>query len=79
MAAHDDAKKVRKQVTPKGGFFNFFRGLVAEFKRITWPSKEHLKKATISVIVFCIIYVIIIAIIDFGFNSLAKCILKKLF
>ncbi|KAA8680642.1 preprotein translocase subunit SecE [Clostridium sp. MT-14] len=76
MAAHDDAKKVKKQVTPEGGFFNFFKGLVAEFKRITWPSKEDLKKVTISVIVFCSIYVIIVGIIDFGFNSLAKNILK---
>ncbi|MEY8001946.1 preprotein translocase subunit SecE [Clostridium sp. JNZ X4-2] len=76
MAARDDAKKVRKQVTPEGGFFNFFKGLVAEFKRITWPSKEDLKKVTISVIAFCGVYVIIVGVIDFGFNSLVKTILK---
>ncbi|MCI1944673.1 preprotein translocase subunit SecE [Clostridium luticellarii] len=76
MAEHDNAKKVKKQVTPEGGFFNFFKGLVAEFKRITWPSKENLKKVTISVIAFCSIYVVIVGIIDFGFNSLAKSILK---
>ncbi|BAH05220.1 hypothetical protein CKR_0169 [Clostridium kluyveri NBRC 12016] len=76
MSARDNAKKVDRQVTPEGGFFNFFKGLVVEFKRITWASKEDVKKATIAVIAFCCIYVVIVAVIDFGLNSLVKTILK---
>ena len=71
-----DMKKVNKQTALEGGFFNFFKGLVIEFKRITWASKEDVKKATIAVIAFCSMYVVIVAVIDFGLNSLVKTILK---
>jgi preprotein translocase subunit SecE len=76
MGANGDMKKVDKQTALEGGFFNFFKGLVSEFKRITWASKEHTKKATIAVIIFCAIYVVIVGVIDFEFNSLAKIIMK---
>ena len=29
----------------KGGVIQFFKNVVAEFKRITWPSKQETKKA----------------------------------
>lgn len=62
--------------SPLKGLVNFFRELKAETQRITWPSKLDAKKATAVVTVFCAIYVIIIAILDFGFSNLFKVIFK---
>jgi len=76
MGANGDMKKVNKQTALEGGFFNFFKGLVSEFKRITWASKEDTKKAAIAIIIFCVIYVVIVGAIDLGFNSLVKIIMK---
>ena len=76
MGANGDMKKVDKQTALEGGFFNFFKGLVSEFKRITWASKEDTKKAAIAIIIFCVIYVVIVGAIDLGFNSLVKIIMK---
>lgn len=76
MAAHDNVKKVNKPATSGNSFFNFFKGLVSEFKRITWASKENVKKATATVIAFCFMYVVIVGLMDFGFNSVVQLMLK---
>ena len=69
--------KVKKRM----GFFQsivqFFRDLKAETKRITWPSKEDFKKATLAVIVFCLIWIAIIFVMDIGFKYLFKIIIPK--
>ncbi|WP_406540905.1 preprotein translocase subunit SecE [Clostridium ljungdahlii] len=52
MGANGDMKKVDKQTALEGGFFNFFKGLVSEFKRITWASKEHTKKLQLPLLYF---------------------------
>lgn len=62
--------------SPSKGLANFFKELMAETHRITWPTKIGAKKATISVVMFSGIYVVIIAILDFGFDRLFKVIFK---
>ncbi|MBA5851780.1 preprotein translocase subunit SecE [Clostridium sp. cel8] len=75
MAASNNRKFNRKTVVNNESS-NFFKDLVAEFKRITWASKEDVKKSSISVIAFCAVYVVIVGILDFGFNFIVKSILK---
>ncbi|WP_010239757.1 preprotein translocase subunit SecE [Clostridium arbusti] len=72
----DNGKTEKMKSSPLKGLVNFFKELNAETKRITWPSKFDAKKATAVVTVFCAIYVVIIAILDFGFNNLFKVIFK---
>ncbi|MDF2607094.1 MAG: preprotein translocase, SecE subunit [Bacillales bacterium] len=72
----DNGKTKKIKSSPLKGLVNFFKELNAETKRITWPSKFDAKKATAVVTVFCAIYVVIIAILDFGFNNLFKVIFK---
>ena len=51
------AKKTRKP--------SFFKGVKAEFKKITWPDKSSLLKQTIAVISVSLVVGVIIAIMDF--------------
>lgn len=54
----------------------FFREVKAEVKRITWPSKQELKKAFLAVLVFALIYVVLVGGLDFIFKNLFDLIFK---
>jgi preprotein translocase subunit SecE len=58
------------------GIVNFFKDLKAEAKRITWPSKKDIKKATIAVASFSLLYVVFVGFLDFGFKNLYEIIFK---
>ncbi|SHI05222.1 preprotein translocase subunit SecE [Clostridium grantii] len=74
MAANE---KIRKsQGLSSRGLFQFLRELKAETKRITWPTQEEVKKATIIVLVFCAVSAILIGMMDFVFSTLYKLIFK---
>lgn len=68
MASNGEMKD-KSQISDRG-IIGFFKGLKAEFKRFTWPTKEDVKKSTIAVIVFCAIFVAITGLMDKGFASL---------
>ncbi|MBU3128589.1 preprotein translocase subunit SecE [Clostridium tagluense] len=67
--------KVKEKSTQKG-IVKFFKDLKAEVKRITWPSKKDIQKATIAVASFSFIFVIFVGLLDSGFNNLYKLIFK---
>ena len=50
-------------------FVNFFIGIKAEIKRITWASKKDTKKALIVVLVFCLVWIVLVSAMDFGFDN----------
>lgn len=58
--------------------FQFVKETKNEIRKITWPSKEEVKKAIGIVAVICAIYIVFIAIADFIFNGLLTEILFKL-
>ena len=60
------------------GLFQFVKEIKNEIKKITWPSKEEVKKAIGIVAVICAIYIVFIAIADFIFNGLLTEILFNL-
>ncbi|KAJ49852.1 preprotein translocase subunit SecE [Clostridium tetanomorphum DSM 665] len=53
-----EKKEVKVTAPKKGGVIRFFKDLKGEFKRITWASKEDVKKATLIVLVFCFVYMV---------------------
>ena len=63
-------KKKRSRV------IQFFIDLKAEFKRMTWPSKKEIQKASGAVFSFCLLYVVIVGLLDAGFNNLFKIFFK---
>jgi preprotein translocase subunit SecE len=67
--------KVKERSNQKG-IVKFFKELKAEAKRITWPSKKEIKKATIAVVSFSFLYVIFVGLLDYGFQNLYKLIFK---
>mgnify|MGYP002712539576 CR=1 FL=1 len=74
MATNEKTHKVQKSST--NGLVKFLRELKAEVKRITWPSRNEIKKSTIIVFVFCAIAAALIGIFDYGFSGLYKIIFK---
>jgi preprotein translocase subunit SecE len=57
-------------------FTKAFRGIKAEAKRITWPPKKEIKKALAATVTFCVIYIVFVGILDYGFSNLFKLIFK---
>ncbi|AND86142.1 preprotein translocase subunit SecE [Clostridium tyrobutyricum] len=76
MASSNDTRRSSRNLKSDAGFFNFFKDLAGEFKIITWASKNDVKKGSISVIGFCIVYVVIVGLLDFGFNFIVQNMLK---
>ncbi len=50
------AKKTKKA--------SFFKGLKAEFKKITWPNKQSLAKQTVATLIISVFLGVVIKIID---------------
>ncbi|WP_123054743.1 preprotein translocase subunit SecE [Clostridium sp. JN-1] len=76
MTVKNNVKKVENSVASGSGFIGFLKELLTEHRRITWASKERVKKATITVMAFCIVCIIIVGLLDFGFNNLFKIVFK---
>ena len=57
-------------------FQRYIRDVVAELKKVTWPTWEELKGSTMVVIFFSIIMGFYIAIIDFGLSKLVSTFLE---
>ena len=55
---------------------SWFKGLKAEFKKISWPDKKTLFKQTVAVIVCSLLLGGIIAIIDAGLQYVIDFIVK---
>ena len=50
------AKKTKKA--------SFFKGLKAEFKKITWPNKQSLAKQTVATLIISVFLGVVIKVID---------------
>lgn len=54
----------------------FFKGIVSEIKKVTWPTKKQVLSNTLSVLAFCLIVGAIIWLADFGLKSLMSLITR---
>lgn len=54
----------------------FFRDVVHELKRVTWPSKKALINYTIVVVVTIIIFSILLGLFDLGFIQIVEMMAK---
>lgn len=76
MTAHNSVKNPSKSATSGNRIIGFFKELKAEFKRITWASKDNIKKATATVMTFCAIYVVLVGLFDYIFKQGISLIFK---
>ncbi len=66
-------EKVNKKKSDKPGFFarlgNFFKGLKAEFKKITWANTKATLKNFGIVLLFLIAFAVVIGLLDLGIGA----------
>ena len=54
----------------RGGLFQFFGEVVAELKKVTWPTREETTRLTMVVIAISATIGLALGLIDIGFNRL---------
>jgi preprotein translocase subunit SecE len=55
---------------PKKSPLTFFRDVIDELKKVTWPSRREITRLTLMVIAVCAIIGLFLGAIDFGFAEL---------
>ncbi len=56
---------------------NFFKDVVKEMDKVTWPSREELMEQTKIVIIVTLIIAVFAWIVDFSVSEILKAILKS--
>lgn len=75
--APESKKKGRKggkrgKKGPFGRLALFYRQIVAELRKVVWPTRSQLTTYTTVVIVFVVIMIGLVTVIDYGFNQAVK-------
>ncbi|MER5887301.1 preprotein translocase subunit SecE [Streptomyces sp. NPDC001941] len=72
-----ESKKARKggkrgKKGPFGRLAVFYRQIVAELRKVVWPTRNQLTTYTTVVIVFVVIMIGLVTVIDYGFQNAVK-------
>ncbi|WP_338697326.1 preprotein translocase subunit SecE [Streptomyces sp. Q6] len=79
--AQDDVSESKKKARkggkrgkkgPFGRLALFYRQIVAELRKVVWPTRSQLSTYTTVVIVFVVIMIGLVTVIDYGFSHLIK-------
>ena len=54
------------------GMQEFFEGVQAEMRKVTWPDREQLRNATAVILVFVVVLAIIIGLMDSVFSAFVR-------
>lgn len=73
----ESKKKTRKggkrgKKGPLGRLALFYRQIVAELRKVVWPTRNQLTTYTSVVIVFVVVMIGLVTVIDFGFQRVIK-------
>jgi preprotein translocase subunit SecE len=49
---------------------NFYHGVMAEMRKVTWPDLPQVRSATIAIIIFVLILGLVITILDFALQGI---------
>ncbi len=72
--AKQDTKKPAARKEKKAGIVKFFRSVISEMKKVTWPTRKELTNYTIVVIVVVLIVAAVVGVMDLGFGQLLQLI-----
>ena len=64
------SKAVTRKNKPRKGLRKFFRDVISEVKKVSWPNVKDLTNHTIVVVVLILLFAIAIGIVDFGLGKL---------
>ncbi|MET8504314.1 preprotein translocase subunit SecE [Streptomyces sp. NPDC015232] len=75
--AAPESKKTRKggkrgKKGPLGRLALFYRQIIAELRKVVWPTRSQLTTYTTVVIVFVVIMIGLVTVIDYGFQEAVK-------
>ncbi|MFD7442630.1 preprotein translocase subunit SecE [Streptomyces sp. NPDC059909] len=79
--AEDEAPEARKKTRkggkrgkkgPLGRLALFYRQIVAELRKVVWPTRSQLTTYTTVVIVFVVIMIGLVTVMDYGFQAAVK-------
>ncbi|RFU87690.1 preprotein translocase subunit SecE [Streptomyces triticagri] len=73
----ESKKKTRKggkrgKKGPFGRLALFYRQIVAELRKVVWPTRSQLTTYTTVVIVFVVIMIAFVTVVDYGFSEVVK-------
>ena len=54
---------------------NYIRDVILELRKVTWPTRDELKGATITVIIFALISTLFVGSVDFVLGYIVKLVL----
>jgi preprotein translocase subunit SecE len=56
-------------------FQNYIRDVIQELRKVTWPTRDELKGATVTVVIFTLISTLFVGVVDFALGYIVKLIL----
>ncbi|NLX71602.1 MAG: preprotein translocase subunit SecE [Clostridiales bacterium] len=74
MARASRNKPEAKTKKQKRGIIKYFREVVSELKKVSWPSRKELINSTVAAIVFIIVFAIVVGLVDLILGQLLKLI-----
>jgi preprotein translocase subunit SecE len=74
MAKEKETAKKPVVKKKQAGIVKYFRGVVSEVKKVSWPSRKELINTTIVVVSFILIFSVIVGLIDLGLGTLLELI-----
>ena len=54
---------------------NYMRDVILELRKVTWPTRDELKGATVTVIIFALISTLFVGSVDFVLGYIVKLVL----
>lgn len=66
MSDSDTARKEHQRANP----VTFYRQVVAELRKVVWPTREQLGIYFVVVMVFVIVMMVLVSLLDLGFGKL---------
>lgn len=57
---------------------NYIRDVLLELRKVTWPTREELRGATITVIIFAVVCSIFVGVVDSALGAFVSSIAKAL-
>jgi len=55
-----------------GSRFQFITNIIAELKKVTWPTRQEAIRLTLMVIAVCVVAGVFLGLADFGFTELVE-------
>ncbi|HLU69334.1 MAG TPA: preprotein translocase subunit SecE [Fibrobacteria bacterium] len=54
---------------------NYIRDVLLELRKVTWPTREELRGATVTVIIFAVICSLFVGVVDFALGYIVRLVL----